>query len=235
MRTDIFKIQLFLLIFILSGCWVHAVELKVAVASNFQIPAEQIRKLFELETQHKIILIFGSSGKHFAQIANGAPFDIFLAADSSYIDMLEELKLTENGIRKVYAKGKLVLLFSNSKNPNIEAIKKLSKENKLFTLIEFKKLQFSHLAMANPDVAPYGRAAQEVLKKLGVDTIFKNKLVIGENVQQAHQFIATGNAELGFLSMAQVVEGGDSYFVVPENLYSPIVQEAVVLKLRMTI
>jgi molybdate transport system substrate-binding protein len=221
---------LLLLIFILLGDWLQAVELKVAVAANFQIPAETIKKLFEAEYPYKIILIAGSSGKHFAQITNGAPFDIFFSADPSYINKLEELKLTDEGSRSQYAKGRLALVFAANKNFESEKLKKLHIENKLFTPEEFKKLVFTHLAIANPDLAPYGRAAKETLEKIGNYQTIKNRLVIGENIQQTQQFMISGNAELGFLSLAQVVSRGEFYLLVPENLYSPIVQEVVILR-----
>lgn len=227
-----FKIAILLLIFMMFGVLIQATELKVAVASNFLLPAEQIKKLFEAETQHKLNIISGSSGKHFAQIINGAPFDVFLAADSSYISKLEEQQLIEPGTKWQYAKGKLVLVLNRTKNLDLAAIKKLFAEHKLFTSAGFKKLQFSYFAIANPDLAPYGRAAKELLEKLEVYPAISTKLVVGENILQAQQFVVTGNAEMGLLSLAQVILSQEQnlYFTVPEKLYTPIVQEAVVLK-----
>jgi molybdate transport system substrate-binding protein len=143
---------------------------------------------------------------------------------------LEDLHLIEQGTKIQYAKGKLVLVVKPNKNNDSQLLKKLFLENQLFTNERFKKLIINHFAIANPDLAPYGRAAKEVLEKLGVFSILKEKLVMGENIQQTQQLVTTGNAEFALLSLAQVVNTSEVYFIVPEKLFSPIVQEAVVLK-----
>lgn len=230
MRIKLLKTYIFLLIFTLLGGEIEATELNIAVASNFQLPAEQIKKLFEANSKDKLNIISGSSGKHYAQIINGAPFDIFMAADSSYIKKLEEQNLNVPGTKWQYARGKLALVVKPKKDLDKENLKKLFAENKLFTSVGFKGLQFTHLAIANPDLAPYGRAAREVLEAIGIYQDLKSKIVVGENIQQAHQFVASGNAEIGFLSLAQVINTDELYFSVPEKLYAPILQEVVVLK-----
>lgn len=197
----------------------HAGETQVAVAANFAGPAQKIAAEFEKQTGHKAIIATGSTGKFHAQIINGAPFDILLAADDETPAKLEREGHSVAGSRYTYAIGKLVLW---SAKPAIV-------DNKAEVL---KHGGFNHLAIANPKVAPYGAAAVETMKALGVYDALQSKLVMGENIAQTHQFVATGNATLGFVALSQVLKDGKiegSYWTVPEKLYSPIRQDAALL------
>ncbi len=198
-----------------------AAELRIAVASNFSDAITAIADHFEAKTKNKLQLIFGSTGKHYAQIKNGAPFDIFFSADAHHAELLEKEGGAVAGSRFTYAVGKLVL-WSPEKN-TVDA------DGTVLT-----QGRFHHLAIANPKLAPYGQAAQEVLQARGLWERLDKTLVRGENIGQTLQFIRSGNAELGFVAYAQVqrpnqlIEG--SYWLVPANLYSPIEQQAVILK-----
>jgi molybdate transport system substrate-binding protein len=175
---------------------------------------------FEKATGHKVVLSFGSSGKFSAQIKNGAPFQLFLSADDEKPAQLEKDGLTVAGQRFTYAVGTLVLW---SADPGLI-------DPKGAVLVKGK---FSKLAIANPKLAPYGAAALETLAKLGVLEKNQHKFVQGENITQSYQFSATGNAELGFVALSQVMKDGKiatgSGWIVPPNLHTPIRQDAVLL------
>ena len=193
-------------------------ETKVAVAANFTATVKQIAARFELKTGHKAVLIFGSTGKLYAQIYNAAPFDVFLAADSKRPQRAESEGLAVSGTRFTYATGKIVLYSTNPTLINGTSEVLLSK-------------QYNKLAIGNPKTAPYGLAAMEVLKKLGIHDKVKSKIVRGDNIAQTHQFVMTGNAQLGFVARSQVInDKSGSRWQVPDNLYSPIRQDAVLLK-----
>lgn len=193
---------------------------QVAVAANFTGPMKAIAAVFEKTTSHKAELIIGSTGKFYAQIKSGAPFDVFLAADDDTPAKLEQEGLAVKGSRFTYATGKLVLWSANTSLV----------DNKGEVL---KKGDFKKLAIANPKVAPYGAAAVETMSKLNLLDAITPKLVQGESIGQAFNFVATGNAELGFVALSQVMEGGrlksGSVWTVPATLHAPIVQDAVVL------
>ncbi|MHC4518416.1 MAG: molybdate ABC transporter substrate-binding protein [Planctomycetota bacterium] len=195
--------------------------LRVAVASNFADTIRGIAERFEAKTGHEVTLIFGSTGKHYAQITNGAPFEVFFAADTHRPQLLEEEGLALPGSRFTYAVGKVVLWSPEAGYVDAEA-----------KVLE--RADFRHLAIANPKLAPYGRAAQEVLQQLGVWDGLAERLVRGQNVIQTLQFIKSDNAELGFVAYSQVVRPGrpveGSWWLVPQTLYSPIKQQAVLLK-----
>lgn len=194
------------------------VPLRVAVAANFSGPAAQLGRAFE--QQHpgaKVELSSGSSGKLYAQIANGAPFDVFLSADADRPKKLETEGLAVLGSRKLYALGKLVLVGS--------ALKSSSDGERVLRTGEFK-----HLAMANPDAAPYGVAAQQVLIKLGLWEKLQPRIVRGESITQVHQFVTSGSAELGFVALSQVLADKLPRWDVPPSLHQPIRQEVVLLK-----
>jgi len=197
-----------------------AEEVQVAVAANFTAPMQQIAAEFEKDTGHKAVLSFGATGKFYAQITNGAPFEVFLAADDETPAKLEKELLIAPHTRFTYAIGKLVLW---SAKPDMV-------DDKGDVL---KKGDFKHLSLANPKTAPYGAAGIETLKKLGLHDTLQAKFVQGDNISQAHQFIATGNAELGFVALSQVYKDGKitsgSAWIVPAKFYSPIRQDAVVL------
>ena len=198
-----------------------AAEIRVAVASNFAAAARSIVERFEAATDHEVTLAFGSTGKHYAQIENGAPFDAFLAADIRRPELLEVEGLALPGSRFTYAVGKLLLW---SHEPGY-----VDSEGEVL-----ERGVFRHLAIANPKLAPYGKAAQEVLQARGLWEELGGRLVRGENIGQTFQFVSSGNAELGFVAYSQVkrprqpIEG--SYWEVPEALYAPIEQQAVLLR-----
>jgi molybdate transport system substrate-binding protein len=213
------KTPLLVLLFSLCNTLAHADETQVAVAANFAAPVQKIAADFEKKTGHKAIIVTGATGKFYAQIVNGAPFDILLAADDETPAKLEKEGQSVSGKRFTYAIGKLVLWSTKS------AIV----DDKGDVL---KRGGFDHLSIANPKVAPYGAAAVETLKALGVYDALQSKLVMGENIAQTHQFVATGNAPLGFVALSQVLKDGKiegSYWIVPEKLYSPIRQDAALL------
>ena len=198
----------------------HADEVQVAVAANFTAPMQIISVLFERDTGHKASLAFGATGKFYAQISNGAPFEVLLSADDETPARLIKEGNGVPGTAFTYAIGKLVLWSTDPKL--IDAKGEV-----------LKKANFKHLALASPKAAPYGAAAMQVMTKLGVVDNLKPLFVQGENISQTHQFIATGAAELGFVAYSQVIKNGQlgsgSGWVVPENLYDPIRQDAVIL------
>lgn len=195
-------------------------EVSVAVAANFTAPMQKIAVEFERDTGHKASLAFGATGKFYAQIANGAPFEVFLSADDETPARLENEALAVKGSRFTYAIGKLVL-WSATENYVDSQGEVLAKGN------------FKHIALANPKTAPYGAAAMETLKHLGLADKIQAKVVQGENIAQTHQFVSTGNAELGFVALSQVFKDGKltsgSAWMVPPKYYSPIRQDAVIL------
>ncbi|MEM9176586.1 MAG: molybdate ABC transporter substrate-binding protein [Myxococcota bacterium] len=194
-------------------------EVVVAVASNFAAAARALATRFESTTDHEVTLVTGSTGKLYAQIVRGAPFDVFLAADA-----VRPARLVDEGraladSRRVYALGRLVLW---SRSP--ARFERLGPE-------ALARGGFRHLALANPDLAPYGRAARETLRALDLETGLAGRLVFGENVGQTFALVASGNAELGFVAASQLVARDDvgSGWLVPRDLHAPIRQEGVLL------
>jgi molybdate transport system substrate-binding protein len=198
----------------------NAGEVTAAVAANFTAPAQQLAELFQKETGHTVKLSFGSSGKFYSQIQNGAPFDVLLAADEKNPKLLEEEGLAVKDTRFVYALGKLVLW---SAKPGFV-------DDKGAVL---GKGGYNKLAYADPKLAPYGLAAQETLQKMNLWDKVQGKLVTGESITQTYQFAATGNADLAFIALAQVTKDGKvsegSWWIVPADMYNPIRQSAVQL------
>lgn len=198
----------------------RADEVQVAVAANFTAPMKAIVAEFEKATGHKAQLSFGGTGKFYAQIRNGAPFQVFLSADDETPAKLEQEGLAVAGSRFTYAVGTLVLW---SARPDFVDAKGevLSRGT------------FAHLALANPKLAPYGAAAMETLDKLGLASTLQAKFVQGENIAQTHQFVMSGNAELGFVALSQVIKDGritsGSAWIVPAEMHRPIRQDAVIL------
>ena len=195
----------------------QAGETQVAVAANFTEPATEIAKLFAQKTGHTARLSFGASGAFLTQIAQGAPFEVFLSADAARPAKAIQDGLAVPGTDFTYAIGTLVLW---------------SKDAGRVTGPETLKAgDFQHLAIADPKSAPYGQAAIETLQSLGLYDTLAPKIVQGTSIAQAQQFAATGNAELGFAALAQVIktEGG-SRWDAPEDLHKPILQDAVLLK-----
>ena len=198
----------------------HADPVQVAVAANFSAPARQIAQDFEKETGHQAVLAFGATGKFYAQIRNGAPFEVLLAADDETPAKLEKEGAALAGTRYTYAIGRLVLWSAKAGF--------VDDKGEVLTLGGFR-----HLALANPRHAPYGAAAVEALTALKQLDAIQPKFVQAENIAQAHQFVASGNAELGFIALSQVMKdgklGAGSAWVVPANLHQPIRQDAVML------
>ena len=201
-----------------TNAW--ADEVQVAVAANFTTPIQAIAKDFEKDTGHKLVASFGATGQFYAQINNGAPFEVFLAADDSTPAKLEQEKQTVAGSRFTYAIGTLALW--SAKPGYVDAQGEVLKTN-----------DYKHLSIANPKTAPYGLAATQVLAKLNLTEATKGKLVEGQNITQAYQFVSTGNAELGFVALSQIYKDGKvtsgSAWIVPASLHDPIKQDAVIL------
>ncbi|PBJ03116.1 Molybdate-binding periplasmic protein precursor [Pseudomonas ogarae] len=199
---------------------VQAAEVQVAVASNFTAPIQTIAADFEKDTGHKLITAYGATGQFYTQIKNGAPFEVFLAADDTTPARLESEGDTVKGSRFTYAVGTLALW--SAKEGYVDGTGQVLKRN-----------DFRHLSIANPKAAPYGLAATQVLDKLGLTAQVKSKLVEGQNITQAYQFVSTGNAELGFVALSQVYKDGKvtggSAWIVPAELHDPIKQDAVIL------
>lgn len=198
----------------------HADEISIAVAGNFAAPMQRIAADFEKDSGHKVVPSFGSTGKFYAQIKGGAPFEILLAADDETPARLEKENVAVAGSRFTYAVGKLVLW--SRKEGYVDVNGEVLKKN-----------EFQHLSVANPKLAPYGAAGVELLRMLGLFDVVQSKFVTAENIGQAYQFISTGNAELGFIALSQVYKDGKiaegSAWIVPQKYYAPIRQDAVIL------
>ena len=195
-------------------------EVDVAVAANFTAPFKEISSAFEQATGNTVVAAFGPTGGFYTQIHNGAPFDLFLAADDTRPALLEREGLTLPGSRFTYATGHLALW---SATPGM-----VDAQGDVL-----RKGTFAHLAIANPKTAPYGLAATQVLDKLGLTDALTPRLVQGTDIAQTHQFVASGNAELGFVALSQVWHDGKltsgSLWLPPSALYDPIRQDAVTL------
>ncbi len=201
----------------LSG-WAKADKVHVAVASNFTKAAQDIAAAFKAETGHDAVLSFGSTGKLYIQIKNGAPFGVFLAADEARPVRLEEEGDTVADSRFTYATGKIVLYSRQADLVDGSA-----------TVLR-QKDAFSKIAIANEKTAPYGVAAVEVMEKYGIYNKITHKIVRGDNIAQTYQFVFTENAQLGFVALSQVIhETEGSRWVVPQEDYHPIRQQAVLL------
>ena len=198
----------------------NAGEVQVAVAANFTAPMQRIAAEFEKDSGHKATLMSGATGKFYAQISHGAPFEVFLSADDETPARLEKDGLAVAGSRFTYATGRLVLWSAREGY--------VDDRGEVLTKGDFK-----HLAIANPRTAPYGTAAVEAMRKLGVFDALQPRFVQGENIAQAYQFVATGNAELGFVALSQVLKDGKlasgSAWPVPASLHAPIRQDALTL------
>jgi len=198
----------------------HGAEVQVAVAANFAGPMEKLAIQFERDTGHQAIVATGATGKFYAQIRNGAPFEVLLAADDETPARLETEGHAVAGSRFTYAVGRLVLW--SAKDGVVDAGGNVLKTG-----------AYKHLAVANPKTAPYGAAAVATLRTLGLYDTVQARLVQGENIAQAWQFASTGNAELGFVAQAQVWRDGKftsgSGWIVPSSMHDPIRQDAALL------
>lgn len=200
-----------------GGLSAQAAEVHVAVAANFTEPAKQIAAAFHTKTGDDAVLSFGASGQLYTQITQAAPFEVFLSADDERPKKAVQDGVGVEGSSFTYAIGTLVLW---SKAPTVVA-----GENSL------KAGSFSKLSIANPTAAPYGTAAIETLKSLKIFDQVQPKIVQGNSIAQAYQFVDTGNAELGFVALSQIINNpAGSRWIVPAALYTPIRQDAVLLK-----
>lgn len=208
---------------IIGACFVSAVSadtVRVAVATNFRVPMEKLAEAFTQKTHHIPQLSYGSTGKLATQIRNGAPFEMLLAADQQTPVQLEADGLVVSGTRFTYATGKLVLW--SAREGFVDDHGDVLRTG-----------HFRHLAIANPQVAPYGMAAQQALSNFGVLDTVQHKIVYGESISQTHQFVFSGNAELGIVALSQVMLEGKilsgSAWIVPPHLYDPVRQDVVIL------
>ncbi|TCO73246.1 molybdate ABC transporter substrate-binding protein [Rhodovulum euryhalinum] len=207
-----------LLVPLMLAAPVRAGEVIAAVAANFTEPANEIAARFTEATGHTVTMSFGPSGQFYTQITQGAPFEVFLSADAARPEKAEAEGLAVPGTRFTYAIGKLVLWSADTDLiDGTDAV--------------LKSPDLAHVAIADPAAAPYGAAAVETMKALGVYDSLEPKLVTGKSISQAHQFAATGNAPVGFVALSQVIaDGTGSRWMVPQELYAPIRQDAVLLK-----
>lgn len=208
--------RLLLLYLLLITPLAHADRVKIAVAANFTAAMKELSALFHQSTGYTAVVSYGSTGKLYAQILNGAPFEVFLAADRERPSMLHDAGLGDSP--HTYAIGRLALW---SPDP---------------TLIDdrgevLKRNDFARLAIANPKTAPYGAGAIEVLRKLGVEAQTRSKIVRGDNIAQTYQFVVTGNVPLGFIAVSQVLANSQgSAWVPPQSLYPALKQDAILLE-----
>lgn len=216
-RRGVFSLLMLALLPGIAG----AAEIRIAVASNFMPAMHEIAAEFKKETGHNVRIVGGSSGKFYAQIKSGAPFQAFFSADAAKPRQLEQDGLAVPGTRFTYATGRLALW---SPVPGF-----IDAEGDVL-----QKGAYGRLAIANPMHAPYGAAALEALQRLGLAGRLRGKLVQGENIAQAYQFVESGNAELGFVALSQLLTRGTlktgSVWVVPPELHRPIRQDAVLLQ-----
>lgn len=194
-------------------------SLNVAVASNFTGTLQQLAERFKNKSGHEILISSASTGKIYTQIKNGAPFDVFMSADETHVDQLVQEGVADGGMAAIYAQGKLVF------------ISNIATKGKCQDVLSDPGLK--HLAIANPQAAPYGVAAQQVMEHLGVWNKLQTQLVLGENIAQTLQFVASASANAGFVAKSSLI--GDSVVIracewaVPDELYTPISQKMVVL------
>ena len=200
----------------------RAAQALIVVATNFSEVATDLEAMFEADTAHRITITTGSTGKLYAQIKNGAPFHVFMAADRKRPALLEDEGYTVPGTRFTYAIGQIVLWSADAGRVSGNGVEAL------------KAGDFEHLAIANPELAPYGLAAKQTLQHFGLWDAMSSKLVMGQNIGQTHSMVATGNAQMGFVAKSYVVSPSNkqpgSSWEVPGKAYAPIRQDAVLLK-----
>ena len=216
-------ISLFAMLLVAGACLAHAGELNVAAASDLSFAMKELAANYEKQTGTKVKVTLGSSGNFFTQIQNGAPFDMFFAADIDYPKKLEAAGLGEPGTLYQYATGKIVMW--------VPADSKLDVSKGLALLLDPSVRKIS---IANPKHAPYGRAAVAAMTKQGIYDKLADKLVFGENISQATQFVESGNADVGIialsLAMAPAMSDKGRYFEIPQDMYPPLDQGVIVIK-----
>ncbi|MDQ1640236.1 MAG: molybdate transport system substrate-binding protein [Pyrinomonadaceae bacterium] len=193
-------------------------ELVVAAAANLTEAFAEIGPRFTSKTGIRVVFSFGATAELAKQIENGAPFDVFAAADTEHVDLLDQAGVVTPGTRAIYARGRLVLWLPAGSSLKIGRIEDITAK------------QFDRIAIPKPDVAPYGKAAVESLKQLGIWSQIESRVVYAQNVSQAKQYAATGNAEVAFIPLALVKTGDGTYLEVNENLHEPINQALAVIK-----
>ena len=193
-------------------------ELTVAAASDLTPAFEEIGREFEAAHKTKVTFVFGSTGLLTRQIENGAPFDVFAAANVSYIDQLEQQGLIVPGTKRVYARGRITMWTTANSPLKIETIQDLARTN------------VTRIAIANPDHAPYGQAAREAFERAGIWETVKPKLVYGDNIRQTLQYAETGNVEVAIVALSLSVQSNGRWVLIPEELHQPIDQGIGVLK-----
>lgn len=212
-----FAVLLGVSLFVLASAPAHAADVSAAVAANFTEPAEEIGAAFTAKTGDTVTFSFGATGALYTQISQGAPFEVFFSADNKRPKQAVAEGFAVDGTVFTYAVGKVVLYSPTLDLTDGAAVLKAG--------------EFHHLSVADPKKAPYGAAAMETLEKLGLTEALATKIVTGENISQALQFVDTANAELGFVSLGQVIDKPASQvWRVPAEDYSPILQDAVLLK-----
>jgi molybdate transport system substrate-binding protein len=206
-----------------------AAEAHIAVAANFTAPMRALVHQFSMQSPHKIRVVTGSTGKLYSQIFHGAPFDAFLSADQTTVARLNQGGLTVANSTFTYAEGRLIFWRRSDNRMNGGG-----GDNNRPPWEAIKRGDFSHIAIANPKLAPFGHAAVEVLQRAGVYEVAQRALVYGESVTQAHQFVAAGAADAGFISLSQVWRDGQLIngqgWIVPARWHDPVRQDAVLLK-----
>jgi molybdate transport system substrate-binding protein len=210
-----YSISAVLLCLTLISCDSIAGEVRVGVAANFTAAMREIAEDFENTSGHTALISYGSTGKLYAQILHNAPFDLFLAADQQRPQLLERQELADH--RFTYAIGKLAL-WSRDNLRDVD-------------IATLKRGDFKRIALANPKTAPYGAAAVSVMQRLGLEEALNAKRVHGDSIAQTYQFVATGNVELGFVAMSQVIlSDSGKHWEIPPGFYTPIRQDAVLLE-----
>jgi molybdate transport system substrate-binding protein len=212
-----------LLVLVIAACTSHKnapddTQLIVAAAANLTEAFAEIGPKFTDKTGIRVVFSFGATADLAKQIENGAPFDVFASADSEHVDHLEKENLLTPGTRAIYARGRLVMWLPPSSRLKAARIEDITAK------------QFERIAIAKPDVAPYGRATVESLRALGIWSDIEGKVIYAQNVSQAKQYTATGNAEVAFIPLALVKPGEGSYLEVSDELHQPINQALGVVK-----
>jgi molybdate transport system substrate-binding protein len=213
-----------LLVLVIAGCTSHSEnpaddsQLTVAAAANLTEAFAEIGPKFTEKTGIRLVFSFGATADLAKQIENGAPFDVFASADSEHVEQLERKDLLTLGTRAIYARGRLVMWLPPNSHLKAEHIQDITAK------------QFERIAVAKPDVAPYGRATVESLRALGIWSEIEGKVIYAQNVSQAKQYTATGNAEVAFIPLALVKPGEGSYIEISDELHQPIDQALAVVK-----
>jgi molybdate transport system substrate-binding protein len=195
-----------------------ASELTVAAASDLTPAFEELGRAFEAANQTKVVFVFGSTGLLTRQIENGAPMDLFAAANISYIDELEQEGLIIPDSKAVYARGRITLWTPRDSNLRLESISDLGRP------------EVQRIAIANPDHAPYGLAAKQALESVGIWERIRPKLVYGDNIRQALQFAETGNVEVAIVALSLSKQGNGRWTLIPEDLHAPLDQALAIMK-----